>query len=88
MGRNMQASYNKMTEYGKKLTSLDFNNVVRIIHEDGSIFVLCNTVLVHQDCYIWIFTEHCGNLIFHENDLYDWTILKHRAAPKKPKNRY
>ena len=77
MSVQMNAAYNKMMEWGKKLTAYDFGDTcVRIVHEEGSTFFLENAFIVDpDDDYIWIFTEHQGYLVFHKDELLGWSTL-------------
>jgi len=86
MSVSMQASYDRMMEWGKRLTAYDFGNTcVRIVHDEGSTFFLENAFIVDpggdifgcpKDAqYIWVFTEHQGYLIFHKDDLMGWNTL-------------
>jgi hypothetical protein len=77
MSDPMQKSYDQMQEWGKKLTAYDFGNTcVRILHEEGTSFFLENAFIVEPDeDYIWVFTEHLSDLIFHKNELLGWHTL-------------
>jgi hypothetical protein len=67
----------------------DFNKIVQIVHQDGSIFVLhCASIWWSQEQYnagtppvdhfvpawIGVSTEHNGDLMFHGGDLLSWWI--------------
>lgn len=56
-----------------------FNNCVRVIHQDDSIFVL-NFAFIAIDEKDWfaVICEHHDVHIFHKEDLHDWAELKYK----------
>lgn len=67
----------------------NFDSVVQVIHQDGSIFVLHHACVWYSREYhnagmplgdhmvpswIGVATEHNGNHLFHGGDLLDWWI--------------
>ena len=75
MSVKMKESHKQMMEYGEKLTAMDFGKEsVRILHEDGSFYFLPHAILVDAVDYIWVFCEHCPELIFCKGDLLEWGL--------------
>lgn len=57
--------------YDKMLKSTDkrFNNEVYVCHQDGSEFTLMHAFAVKYYEWVICFTEHCGFIIFHKDDV-------------------
>ena len=80
MSVKMAKSHARMMEHEKKLEAKDFpGDVVHIIHEEGSSYILYNSFLMHDPKdkdYIWVFCEHQVDLIFHKEELFAWNQAK------------
>lgn len=55
-----------------------FNNIVCLIHEDGTSMTIQNSFLERdpEDNYIWVISEHQDPLAIHADDLYLCKELK------------
>lgn len=69
----------------------DFDSIVQVIHQDGSVFVLHHAAIWYSKeqynvgmplgdnfipTWIGVTTEHNGDLLFHGGDLLDWWVIK------------
>jgi len=67
----------------------DFDGIVQVIHQDGSVFVLHHAAIWYskeqynagmplgdnfQPKWIGVATEHNGDILFHSDDLLDWWV--------------
>lgn len=68
----MKASYDRMVKKYYESARLDgFIFTVRIIHEEGSEFLLQNAFYDNwsDDDFLWVISEHQGYFIFAKNEL-------------------
>lgn len=74
----------KFTEFCSKRTLDNFNYVVQVTHQDGSVFILHNSSLWVSEVlsteglprFIGVATEHTGNYFFFVDDLYSWSKMR------------
>ena len=58
-------------KYDSKLKASDkrFRGSVKIIHEDGSVFMFEHAFLMTKGDWTICFSEHCGFICFHKYDM-------------------
>ena len=80
----VQKEKEKFKEFCSTLNAYDFGNVIHIIHEDCSTFILHNAVMWKSEVldeheipkFIGVSTEHNGDFFFFAGDLTSWRVLK------------
>lgn len=81
MSKPMQESYDRMMDKYKH-TNMRWiyseTGTVRIIHEEGSEFILQNAWLdeYSDEDYLWVVTEHVGEFIFAKNEVVFYSQCK------------
>lgn len=75
MGKKSYLSIDDITKiakaYDKKLKASDkrFQGTVKIIHEDGSVFLFEHAFIMLKEDWTVCFSEHCGFMCFHNDSL-------------------
>lgn len=59
-----------------------FNYHVRVIHEEGTVFVYENAYCVKWHCWLMVFPEHHDINVFHVEDLHGWGMYERVKTPE------
>lgn len=73
----------KFNDFCESRSLKDFSQIVQVVHQDGSIFVLHHASLWHSEetfefdglqrpKWVGVSTEHNGDHLFFSGDLLDW----------------
>lgn len=63
-----------------KIMASMFNCRAKVIHQDGSIFLVENAVVYEKGQYLVVLNEHGTPMVFHKGDLSDWRVDKHQQV--------
>lgn len=67
---------NYLEQKDGSLQCMDFKGAVKVIHQDGSVFLLENAIMEERDFYkfklLLVWTEHCSYFFFFTEDLESW----------------
>ena len=83
MSRPMKASYDRMMKKYANYPGLDgFIYTVRIIHDEGSEYLLQNAFYDNwsEEDYLWVLTEHQGEFIFAKDELVFYAQYKKNSG--------
>jgi hypothetical protein len=77
----MLASEDRARGRDTKITLADLptEGLIRIGHDDGSVFLLANARVEddpEDEHFIWVFAEHHGPFVFARNEVVIWTPYK------------
>lgn len=65
-----------LDEEDGRLLCTDFKGAVKIVHGDGSVFLIENVILKQEKFgdfdILLVWTEHCGSFFFFTEDLEKW----------------
>ena len=65
-----------LDEKDTKLQCMDFKGALKVIHQDGSVFLLENAIREEKQFgnfkLLLIWTEHCDSFFFFTDDLDSW----------------
>ena len=71
-----QQARHYLEEKDRKLQCMDFKGAVKIIHQDGSVFLLENAIREEKQFgnfkLLLVWTEHCDSFFFFTCDLESW----------------
>jgi len=81
-----------LNEKDTKLQCVEFVGTVKVIHQDGSVFLLENASMENKEFgnskLLLIWTEHCDNFFFFTDDLKSWhyTSYEVQEIKKRPES--
>ena len=80
MNPTLKQAVKYMESKREKNTCSMFKYSIKIVHGDGSIFLLENVYVEElkfgKSNMLLVYTEHCGYFAFYMEDLEDWRIYK------------
>lgn len=59
-----------------------FNFSVRVVHEEGTVFVYQNAYCLKWHCWLMVFPEHHDINVFHVEELASWGMYKWVKTPE------
>lgn len=89
LSESRKVAQDKFSEFCASRELKDFSEIVQIVHQDGSIFILHHACVWYSDeqfnagmplgdnyipKWIGVSTEHNGDLLFFAGDLMDWWV--------------